>query len=527
LVQAVARITAMKLQKSDIFILILGVSICIILYDRIVPRDYFGYDEADHMFAVSQGFYTNYTDGNTISFLTFLKLGLQLGLQEENISSLSEFIRSSHDITFYRHYHGPLYFYGLIISRYFIGDDEYLARWTSLLFLIASIIAIYIGCLALSQQNARVAAVIASAMLICSSSNITTAAEISAHSLYTLTSIVALFFMAKLLQTDALRYWYYAIVAIALSFAVIEYAPILLVTFIVCALVQHKRLCLNGSTQNYKKLFAISVILFTGVIFIVWPASWLKLSLVKNYMFFIYQIFAREGQFGTQASWEIWWRRLLSSPFEYILAIPLMFIALINLKRYIFYLPFLIYSILMIIITFRNTSSSPTYISSLMPPLYIISGLVLAESTKYSKTLVKVGLSTVVIVVIFAHMCYYFVPYRSEEESYTPLKDLVNYVRLNRLEDKEVLIDRRVLPTLHYYFPHKYFPSYRDKVGSSKSIRQALQNASYDGVLYAGRDHHEFEKLLRQWFSVEPEIITSHAVLDRKITYFRIAAVQR
>ena len=72
-----------KIQKLDIFILLLWIGICIISYNRIIPRDYFGYDEADFMYAVSKGLYANYIDENTISFFTFLKQGVQQGFQKQ------------------------------------------------------------------------------------------------------------------------------------------------------------------------------------------------------------------------------------------------------------------------------------------------------------------------------------------------------------------------------------------------------------------------------------------------------------
>jgi Dolichyl-phosphate-mannose-protein mannosyltransferase len=512
----------MKIQKSDLLILLLWVVACVIFYNRIVPTDYFGYDEAEHMFAVSKGLYANYIDENSLSLFTFLKMGLEQGFQRQQSSSLSEFIRTREDITFYRHFHGPLYFYGLIIPRYFVGDDEYTARWTSLLFLILSIIAVYIGCLALLQENARVAAVIASALLMCSPSNITTAAQISAHGMYTLMAIITLCLMAKLLQTNDLRYWYCTIIAMALSFAVMEYAPLLLITFIICMFIQRGKLFINWTAQNHKQLFALSVILFIGVIFVVWPGAWLKLTLVKNYMFFTYLIFAREGEFGTRTAWEVWSQRFVKSPFEYILIIPLFLIALIHIKRHIFYLPFLLYSILMIIITFRNTSPFPTYISSLLPSLYILSGMVLADCLKHSKKLLNIVVPAAVVLVFSAYMWFYFIPYKSKEESYTPLKDLVNYFRVNALEDKRVLVDRRLLPTLHYYFPHKHFYSYRDKVGSMTSIKQELWRSSYDGVLYGGKNHYALEELLRHSAGIQPEIIT----ISRDIRYYKTSAVQ-
>jgi len=501
--------------------------ICIISYDRIIPKDSFRHDEADFMYAVSKGIYANYIDENAISFFTFLTQGIQQGFQKQKRSSLSEFIRISDDITFYRHYHGPLYFYSLIISDYFFGDlignNEYLSRWSSLLFLLAAIIVVYLGCLSLSQENATVAAVVASTALMSSSANILTAAQISVHSMYTVTSIITLFFMAKLLKTNDLKYWYWTIVAMAFSFTVVELAPLLLVTFIACVFFRRRNLFTNWPVRDYKKLFAYSVLLFIGVIFIVWPAAWLKLTLVKNYMFFTYLAVARGDELRTLRSrtfWEVWAQRLVSSPFTYALTIPLVSIALTKTKYYSFYLPFLLYSMLILIITFINPSPTPTYISSLLPPLYIINGLVLADLLKDSKKLLKIVLTAGLALVLVAHMWVYFIPYKSMEASYTPLKDLVNYMDGDYFDDKSFLVDRQLLPTLHYYFPNRHFDSYREGAGGAASIGKELRGSSYDGVLYEGKNHRDVEEALRQSVGSQPEIIT----LNKRITYYKITA---
>jgi Dolichyl-phosphate-mannose-protein mannosyltransferase len=516
----------MRLEKIDLLLLLLCIGACIVLYNPIIPKDYYGYDEADHMFAVSKGIYANYIDANTIPFRTFLRIGIQQGLQDQNRSSLSEYIRASDDITFYRHYHGPLYFYALTVSQYLFGSSEYTARWTSLLFLLVSIFAVYMGCFSLSKENPRVAAVIASVLLMCSSANIITTVEITAHGLYTLTAITTLIFMAKLLQTNDLRYWYCSIIAMAISFAVIEYAPVLLLTFAICIFIERRRIFANWAGQEYKRLVIISVALFIGVIFIIWPGAWLKLSLIKNYIFFAYVILAREGEFGTRDFWEVWWQRFSEFPLIYILIIPVIFLAALHIKRHIIYLPFLLYSIFMIAITFRNTAPSLHYISSLFPPLFILSGLIAGKYLENSKNLVKISFSVLVAVVFVTHMWLYLIKDRSKAELYTPLKNLVDYVRSHNDHDKKVLVDRRLLPTLHYYFPYREFDSYRDKSSSLRAIRRELANASYDGLIYMGKYDQELEEFLRRSVNIQPETITKHPSLDRQIKYYKIGPIQ-
>ena len=100
-------------------------ALCAFFYGQSVSTDYLGYDEADYMYAASKGLCANYFDKNAIPFSTFVEQGLRKGLKREERTSLSDFMRRRDDITFYRHYHGPLYFYALSLSRSVLGKSEH------------------------------------------------------------------------------------------------------------------------------------------------------------------------------------------------------------------------------------------------------------------------------------------------------------------------------------------------------------------------------------------------------------------
>lgn len=474
------------------------------------------------MFAVSQGMYANYVDENVIPLATFLGKGIKHGLQKQNRTALSEFIRGSEDITFYRHYHGPLYFYGLIISAYFMGDDEYSARWTSLLILIVSVAVLYAGCFFLLKENARVSAMIASVLLMSSPSNIVTAARITPHGMHVLTVIITLFLMAKLLQTNELRYWYWSVVGVALSFTVIEYALLLMFTLLACVLVQRRQLFPNSSKQEYGKFMAVSALLFVGMTFIVWPGAWLKLSLIKNYIFHTYFALIRGAEYGTMTFGQVWWTRLSNSPLEYMLIIPATIAAIMNVKRIRWYLPFLIYALLLLITTFRNTSLSPRFISSLLPPLYVVSGIIIAQRLSKSSLLMKTSVTAIIVFVLFGFTYFHFIPLEQKSVSYTPLREVVGYFRANHFEDKDVLVDRNLLPTLHYYFRHKSFSSYSEKADDLSSMLEKLRASAYDGILYAGNNQRDFEDRLRSYLVLQPEIITTDSSSNQQIIYYKI-----
>src|SRR5579871_6298398 len=80
------------------------------------PRLYF-YDEADYMYAGTRGFIDNYLDRPSLSTVEFVRQGLRLAHDRSQGSNMSKFIRTAGDITFYRHYHGPVYAYWIALDQ--------------------------------------------------------------------------------------------------------------------------------------------------------------------------------------------------------------------------------------------------------------------------------------------------------------------------------------------------------------------------------------------------------------------------
>ena len=84
------------------------------------------------------------TDTPTLPISDFLRVGLNQGKQSAQRSALSESIRGANDVVYYRHFHGPLYFFGLIpVAR--LGLDEYATRTCMLVIPALTILAMYFG----------------------------------------------------------------------------------------------------------------------------------------------------------------------------------------------------------------------------------------------------------------------------------------------------------------------------------------------------------------------------------------------
>ena len=512
----------MKHYRIDFVFLFVILAVAFFLCGRGLTTDYFKYDAADYMYAASKGLYANYIDRNAIPFSTFIRKGLNKGLKKKERTSLSEFLRGSDDISFYRHYHGPLYFYVISLSNRILGESEFLSRWTSLLFWIISVAACYMGCLFLLEKEKRMSAILSSSFMLFSTTNIETSSQITPHGLYVLTVIVSLFLISKFLITKKLIFFYLAIVATAFAFLAIEYALLLLFTLIISVWLQGRELFSSWSSKDFLvRAVIVPAALFFGTIFVVWPAALLKLSLVRNYIFFAYFAVVRGGEYGTQAFWEVWINRFVHSPVEYFLLIPATALAILRVKQHRWYLPFLIYPFLVFICTFRNTSTSPTYISSLLPPLFILSGIVIADLLgKLAKPKRKV-VSTIIVLVLFGS-CYFrfFLP-MSRQLPEQKLKYVVNYIQKNGLYDGHTLIDRDFLPTLHYYFPTKVFSSYRKNNETFQSIVEKLRDNSYDDLLFCvEEDRFAFERSLKEFFVFDKKIITNYD--NKDIVHYKI-----
>src|SRR6266550_4032699 len=89
----------------------------------------FGYDEADYMYAVSRGFLANYTDAPTMPLAELVKVGLNRGRDPSQRGDLSQMIRNSDDMVFYRHWHGPLYVDWLRIVRPLASSEHAMRAW--------------------------------------------------------------------------------------------------------------------------------------------------------------------------------------------------------------------------------------------------------------------------------------------------------------------------------------------------------------------------------------------------------------
>src|SRR5579862_473841 len=435
----------------------------------------YSYDEADYMYATKLGLSVNYTDTPTMPFVEFL----QTGLSHRPLppTKLSALIRGSNDIVFYRHWHGPLYFYSLMLISQF-NLDEYRMRLFNVAFAVVSLVVIYVGVSwVLGSTQGTLAAILASALFVWSAAAVRSV-ELAPHQAFVSCSLASLFLLSKTATTGNRLYFYWAMAVAALSCCLLEVGFVVVATCGVCAYVERRNL------HTGWKLAMRSLLVFLSTISVVWPGSIMKLSLVKGYLFMAYLALFRKSPWGAQGFMETWERRFLSSPLEWLVIGVSLFTWTIlrrpESNRRVLY-PFFWYAAMMLVTTMRVTTGSPRYSLLFEPALDVLAGCILAAYlTGLRRPITAYAVAIILSLALFAETWINL--QRQPVRPDTRLSSLLVYIRENRLESSRLLVPQTDLPTLHYYFPNSHLLGYTD----SEAELPAAQDSSADGLLYPG-----------------------------------------
>ena len=284
-----------RFQKVDALVILLALASFAFVFHNFTGSGPYLYDEADYMTAGSHGFAANYLERPSLTIVDFIHAGLNRGMDAGKRKSLSEWVRASGDITFYRHFHGPLYFYWISLFGPLIHYDEAAMRLSGYLFHLCAFVVIYIGVLLLAEKNGRVAALIASSLYLLSSPAIGTNGQITPHIPYVLFTVLTLVLFARFLQTQRWTWWYAAVASCAFAFCSIEYAILLPVTFAFCLIVFRGNIFGGRPRTEITRVGLRSLLLFLGLVLILWPIGLLELSAIKSYFYIGYLALVAQG----------------------------------------------------------------------------------------------------------------------------------------------------------------------------------------------------------------------------------------
>ena len=434
----------------------------------------YGYDEADYMFAARLGFAANYTDAPSMPLPEFLRIGLSRGKDSRQNSALSEMVRGTDDIVFYRHWHGPLYFYWLMAASPLV-HDEHGMRFSMLVFPICSLLLIYYGCLWLFPgRQGQLAGLLSGALFVWSVTTIRST-ELAPHQAFVCCYLAELVLLAKTVATGNRRYFYLAAVAAALGCCLLEVGFVMVATLIVCGFVERRGLRADLA------FIARSFVLFAATVLVVWPGAILKLSFVKGYLFMAYLAIVRKSAWGSESLPDIWRGRILHSPLEWLLIVVSLLLLLFSRKlegnlRLMY--PCAVYALFMLGATLRVTSGIARYALPFQPAMDVLAGCVLAMYLLKLRPAAAYGLAAILCLVLFSTTWLDLRRRPLRPDPRAPA--LLAYIRDNHLDHSSLLAPQDDVPALHYYFPNTRLRGY---TGSAPDPNRAGDEA-IDGVLF-------------------------------------------
>ncbi len=472
-----------RLTSVDYAVLI-AIAAAFLFFFRTVPSTQpYLYDESDYMNAGERGLLNNFLETPTTSFFGFVDIGLHHNKLDQR-ASLSDIVRGSHDIDFYRHFHGPIYYYWIALVSPLVHGSEYWMRFSGFVFHLLTFFAIAIGVFVLTGR--RSAALVASFLYLFGQASISTAATIASHAPYVFFTALTLLLFARYLQTGSPRTWYLTTAAFAGAFCSIDYAILLLVTFALCLFFFRRE-----RTLPWPMLFR-SALLFLGLLLVLWPFGVLKLSALKGYLYIAYLAMQRKGSYGDYGPFTVWWQRFIGAPVEYSIDL----VALVgvfalwrqpSVRKYrAVLLPCLIYAFFMLLTTLKNTSLNPTYVSSILPPLAIVSGTALAALTERISAAVRVAVTATILAA--TAMGGYALVLRHADDPTGPNSDakLIASIRSSGFTDRSLIVPYEILPTLSYYFPQLKLHSYLT-TDDAAAVQQKLRDYDASGIVYRPR----------------------------------------
>ena len=428
---------------------------------QVLPGPYY-YDEADYLFAASLGVEANWIDSPSQSLRDFLRVGLRDGRDPSKRAQLSAAARVGSDVNFYRHWHGPLYFYWLSgIAGWKL--DEHGTRALSYVVPALTAAVMYFGCLWISAGAS--AAILSAAFFLWSYATVFTS-EIAPHHLFALCSIVSLVLLMKWRATGHPLLWYGSIAAAACAFCTLEVAFVLV--FVLAIYVVRVSSILKS---------ALAFLLTVGAI---WPAALVKLTFLKAYLFMGYLAVFRASAWGNAGLIETWRHRFTQSPVEWLLlavATVLYFgFAIVATRQQI--APVVLYGSVMLLVLLRVNSETPRYILPFLPAFQFAAGCTFSDVVRNRKAPLRLSVVLALLLAVFSGTLSAI---RARPVQPSPrLNEVLATVRAADLDGNTLLAPQNDVPMIHYYFPRISSLGYVDEQERQAMLAQTACDAVLD-----------------------------------------------
>jgi hypothetical protein len=475
----------------------------------ILPDIPYTYDEADYRHAVNQGFFSNYIDRDGLPLSTFIEKGLEAGFNKEEWGRLSQFVRSSNETAFYRHYHGPLYFYWLIFMKHLGATTEKQMRYTTMILLLVCSLLVYFLFIALFPQQSRMVQLSLVILFLFGPSIILTFNHITPHGLYVLFSAAALGCAALFGKTGNRSYWYCSLVAASLAFMTLEYTAFLLLTLVITVWSLRKTHFSPLTSRDKNRFLTISILCFLVPLFILWPGGIIKLTVVKNYLYYAYFTLIRGEYYGQFSVLKVWGIRIMESPVEYAALFSGIAASLIMIRKNRWLVPPVVYGFCILCTGIRNTSTFPQYLTSVFPAFYLVgaAGLFALLEKKTTRTRTMAALCIAAAVAVNCWSFFTFSAPRSWQcmpYQIASLDNLNPIVTGNRVP---FFIGRDYIPAFQYYFPdsrlNPFNPLFENDTAVVERVIGHMKKNDTPALLFLDREQPSTFTLINALMTVE------------------------
>ncbi|MCB2203210.1 hypothetical protein KQI65_00565 [bacterium] len=424
------------------------------------------YDEGDYYVAVQQGLWTNWTDNDDISIITFAQMGIDAISDPGARARLSDYIRSSGSTMFHRHYHPPLAFYPAIALQPMLDAlplHEQL-RYANLfwLFLWIAVLAV-LGWL---YEDVR-----SPVFLILPASAAWGMAVVGFNMHLPFGMLASLFLLCWYLYDRlghrALRHA--AQFFFAASCATVEYGMFLLFFIVLWGVIAWWR-------SDEKRAFLRSALAAAGwtllFLALLWPAGVINANLAKSWTFVMYISLFRLG--SEPVAFAGWGTLLLekwnSNPVELLIMLGLLVSVLVRWRRMLKYGSLFTTAGFMLALLYLQTNPTLVYRWYLFPaaavafvlPAFVLSwrmhsaaGRIDLTDRRPSRRGWMLAAWPVLAIALFISSVL-LVP----EPDYTDLKAMNSYVRA--AQPTHITLPRSLYSSLRPYLPATTIVSYHD-----------------------------------------------------------------
>jgi hypothetical protein len=444
--------------------------VCVLFAATASPAP-FAYDEADYMYAATQGFAANYLDRGSLGMTGFIEKGLALMRDKSQRQSMSAFVRNSGDLDFYRHYHGPIYAYWIAAGRALGVRGEGAYRSSGLILHALGTIVIFWMFLRVFPELPVQAAFVAGVMFAMSRTELVTATAITQHVVFTFLACCTLFAVAEFLRSGRDRWWYAAAALMAASFAAVEIAAVMIGSVVLTIVLLEWR----RGFKYLLGLFARGAVCFVAVLAILWPPGVFKLDALKGYAYLAYVALGRKT-FTPIGPLDLWGFKLRTYPLEFVLPLSAMLVGALWLWRTNSFrrsAPFLFYAIAFFGVTLVITAPYTYYHSSLAMALAVVTGVLFGELwSRWNAMAGSIALAAVLASLLALDAGFY--RERARERSVKPAgtADVLAFLDSHR-PDGPLFVPYVMVPPLHFYRPDVAATGYDETWTGEELSRQA------------------------------------------------------